>query len=70
MNWFVILGCVGGICCLVDYIIQIVQKIIQTYKKYHKYKRAYDRQHMEKPAMGFKTEKEQQAEIEARMARK
>lgn len=68
MNWLTILGCIGGIACLVDYICQGIAKLNRVRKKYYKYKRAYDQQHPEKPAMGFKTEKEQ-AEIEARYNR-
>ena len=72
MNVFYILGAIGGIIVLVEEMFQFVKFIQIKYRKYKKYKKYYERNHSGddvKLPVGFRTEKEQ-AEIEARMARK
>ena len=72
MNMLYILGAIGGIVVLVEETVQFVKWIGIKHRNYEKYKKFYDRNHSGddiKLPMGFRTEKEQ-AEIEARVARK
>lgn len=64
MNLLTVLGCIGGIVYLINWICVEILAIIKAKNKYDKYKRAYedayDENEEEKPAkkMGFKSSKE------------
>lgn len=64
------LGCLGGVCYLLCFILQSYKKVMKLYRDYTKYRYAYEEQQQEpeKPPMGFKTKQEKE-EIEARYRR-
>ena len=71
MNLVYFLGSIGGIMCLIGYILKIVDEVISARKKYQRMKLFYEKNHKdnEKMPMGFMTETERK-EIEDRFVAK